>query len=370
LVFATQQGKNSQGKLEMLRKSLAAAAIATGLLIAPGGPLAQQSNLTLRVANYGGVFTAAQKKYAGDLFTARTGVKIEYIDANPPDHLAKLIASKGREVPFDVAYLDDIIQEQAIRAGVLERLDPSILTNLKDIYDIAKNKEGYGPAMIFYSVGIAYNTQKYAEAGIPAPVSWADLWDPRLAGKVIAPDLSVAMGRDFLIAAARLEGGDENSLEKGIEKIATLKAQSYPSSSATIEALMKAGDVWAAPWINGRAWGLTDQGLPIRFILPKEGGFAGATTIDLVRNTKSPKEAQQYINLVMDPLPQLGQANEIPYGPTNRLLAPILAANPSLAQKFPSSPEDFRKLYVVNWEVYNKNFSRVNSLWNRRILSR
>ena len=144
----------------MLRKSFTAAAIATGLLIAPGGPLAQQSNLTLRVANYGGVFTAAQKKYAGDLFTARTGVKIEYIDSNPPDHLAKLIASKGREAPFDVVYLDDIIQEQAIRAGVLERLDPNILTNLKDIYDIAKNKEGYGPAMIFYSIGIAYNTQK------------------------------------------------------------------------------------------------------------------------------------------------------------------------------------------------------------------
>ena len=133
---------------------------------------------------------------------------------------------------------------------------------------------------------------------------------------------------------------------------------------------MKAGDVWAAPWINGRAWGLSDQGLPIRFVLPKEEGFAGATTIDLVRNTKSPKEAQQYINLVLDPLPQLGQANEIPYGPTNRLLAPILAANPSLSQKFPSSPEDFQKLYVVNWEAYNKNFARINSLWNRRILSR
>lgn len=353
----------------MFRHSCAAAVIVIGLA-GIGSPLAQQSNVTLRVANYGGVFTAAQKKYAGDLFTVRTGVKIEYIDSNPPDHLAKLIASKGREAPFDVAYLDDIIQEQAIRAGVLDRLDPNIVTNLNDIYDTAKNKEGYGPAMIFYSIGIAYNTQKYAEAGIPPPASWADLWDARVADKVIAPDLTVAMGRDFLIAAARLEGGDENSLEKGIEKIATLKAQSYPSSSATIEALMKAGDVWAAPWINGRAWGLTDQGLPIRFTLPKEGGFAGATTIDVVRGTKAPKEAQQYINLVLDPLPQLGQANEIPYGPTNRLLAPILAANPTLAQKFPSSPEDFRKLYVVNWEAYNRNFPRIHSLWNRRILSR
>ena len=79
----------------MFRKSFAAATIAIGVMGGPGLPVAQQSSLTLRVANYGGVFTAAQKKYAGDLFTARTGVKIEYIDANPPDHLAKLIASKG-----------------------------------------------------------------------------------------------------------------------------------------------------------------------------------------------------------------------------------------------------------------------------------
>jgi putative spermidine/putrescine transport system substrate-binding protein len=349
--------------------SIKAAAV-MAVLVGSCPAFAQQSKPTLRIANYGGVFTATQKKYAGDLFTARTGVKVEYIDANPPEHLAKLIASKGRESPFDIVYLDDIVQEQAIKAGVLERLDPAVVTNLRDLYEVAKNQDGYGPAMIFYSVGIAYNTQKYAEAGIAAPVSWTDLWDPRLGGKVVAPDLSIVMGRDFLIAAARLEGGDENTMEKGIEKIATLKAHSYPSSSATIEALMKSGDVWAAPWINGRAWGLTDQGLPIRFILPKEGGFAGATTIDLVRNTRSPKEASEYINLVLDPLPQLGQANEIPYGPTNKLLAPILAANPSLAQKFPSSPDDLRNLYHINWEAFNRSFPRANNLWNRRVLSR
>ena len=353
----------------MYRFLLKAATVALASLLA-NMPAFAQSKVTLRIANYGGAFTASQKKYAGDLFTARTGVKIEYVDANSVDHLAKLIASKGRDAPFDVAYLDDIAQDQAIKAGLLDRIDTNIVTNLRDIYDIAKNKDGYGPAMIFYSIGIAYNTQKYAEAGIPAPTSWADLWDPRLAGRVIAPDLSIAMGRDFLVAAARLEGGDENTMEKGIEKIALLKSHSYPSSSATIEALMKAGDVWAAPWTNGRAWGLTDQGLPIRFILPKEGGFAGTTTIDVVRNTKAPKEAQEYVNLVLDPLPQLGQANEIPYGPTNKHLAPILAANPGLAQKFPSSPEDVRKLYVINWEAFNKNFPRVNALWNRRILSK
>jgi putative spermidine/putrescine transport system substrate-binding protein len=352
-----------------MSRNLCKVAVAVIVALATAGAATAQSGGTLRVANYGGLFTATQKKYVSDLFTERTGVRVEYIDANPTDHLAKLIATKGRQPPFDVAYLDDIVQAQAIESGFMQRLDPAIVTNLKFIYDSAKNKDGYGPAMIFYSVGIAYNTKKYAEAGIPAPTSWGDLFDPRIAGKVIAPDLSTAMGRDFLVAAARLQGGDENSLEKGVGKIAQLKAQSYPSSSATIEALMQSGQVWVAPWVNGRAWGLTDKGEPIRYILPKEGGFAGATTIDVIKGTMMPKEAQEYVNLVLDPLAQLGQANEIPYGPTNRLLAPILAAYPDLAKKFPASPDDVRKLYVINWAVFNKNFSRINELWNRKVLS-
>jgi len=333
-------------------------------------PALGQQRPTLKVGNYGGVFTASQKKYAGDLFTARTKVTIEYIDGNSSDHLAKMIASKGREPPYDVVYLDDINQAQAIEAGVLQRLDPAIVTNLQFLYPEARNPDGYGPGMIFYSVGIAYNTEKFKEAGIPAPTSWQDLWNPKLSGKVVAPDLSIAMGRDFLLAAARLEGGDEASLEKGIAKIATLKAQSYPASSATIEALMSSGDVWAAPWVNGRAWGLIDQGLPIRFVVPKEGGFGHTTTIDLVKGSTAAKEAQQYINLVLDPLPQLGQANEVPYGPTNKTLQPVLAAYPELAKKFPSSPDDIKKLYRINWTLFNKNFPRAISLWNRQILSR
>ena len=79
--------------------------------------------MTLSVANYGGSFTASQKKYVADLFTERTGVKVEYVDGNPTDHLAKMIASKGREAPFDVVYLDDNVQAEAIQAGVLDKID-------------------------------------------------------------------------------------------------------------------------------------------------------------------------------------------------------------------------------------------------------
>jgi putative spermidine/putrescine transport system substrate-binding protein len=326
-------------------------------------------DVTLRVANYGGAFTASQKKYAADLFTQRTGIKVQFIDGNPADHLAKLVASRGREAPFDVVYFDDDVQAKAVDAGVLERLDPALVPNLRFVYDEAKGKAGFGPGILFYSVGIAYNVDKLKQAKVEIQ-SWNDLWDPRLAGRVAVPDLSTIMGRNFLMAATHLAGGDESSLIKGIDKIATLKAHSYYTSSATLATQMQSGEVWAAPWINGRAWGLIDKGAPLAFVLPKEGGFGNMTTIDVVRGTKHPKEAHAYVNMVLDPLPQLGQANEIPYGPTNRLLAPVLAAYPEMAKKFPSSPKDLQQLRQVNWPVYNKNHEAAVDAWNRRVIGR
>lgn len=325
--------------------------------------------VTLRVANYGGSFTESQRKYAGDVFSKLTGVRIEYIDGNPTDHLAKLIASRGRDVPFDVVYLDDDVQKNAVAAGVLAKLDTSLVPNLGNLYNEAKSKEGYGPGMIFFSVGLAYNPDKFKEAGLPEPTSWEDLWRPELAGKVAVPDLSKSYGRAFLVMAAKLAGGDEVNIEPGIDKIAQLKAHSYPASSATMGTLFQSGEIWAGPWVNGRAWGLIDKGAPLRFIHPKEGGTGHMTTIDVVEGTPHPEEAHAYLNFVLGPLPQLGQAYDIPYGPTNMLLAPVLAHYPDLARKFPSSPEDLKQLYLVDWSVINRDIAKISDLWNRRVLT-
>jgi putative spermidine/putrescine transport system substrate-binding protein len=328
------------------------------------------ADVTIKVGNYGGVFTAIQRKYGGDLFTRTTGAKVQYIDANPADHLAKMIASRGQEAPYDVVYLDTDIQAQAIKAGVLEKFDPSLVPNINFVYDEAKNKEGYGPGMMIYTIGIAYNVQKFKEAGIPAPTSWGDLWDPRLAGKVMIPDLSAVQGRMFLVAAARLAGGNEHSLDKGIDKIATLKIHSIYTSTVQAEALFPTGDIWAAPLANGRAWGMIDKGLPIAFVLPKEGGLVGMGMLDVVKGSKHPKEGFAYINAVLDPLPQLGQAYEIPYGPTNKLLSPVLANYPALSKKFTASLADLKQQYVPDWSAYYEDLDQVLDLWNRKVVRR
>jgi putative spermidine/putrescine transport system substrate-binding protein len=330
----------------------------------------QRSDVTIKVASYGGAFDILETKYVVSVLTARIGVKVEFIDANADDHLAKLIASKGREPPYDVTYLDDSVQAKAIAAGVLGKMNDTEVPNLKYVYDEGKDQGGYGPAMDFYSCGFVYNVQKFKEAGISAPDSWADLWNAALAGRVAIPTLNTTMGQCFLAAAEHLAGGDESTPDKGIAKIAQIKAQSFPGSSSTITTLLTSGSAWAIPWLNGRSWALIDQGLPFAYVLPKEGGYRGMTKIDVVAGSKHREEALAYINEVLGPLSQLGMVFEFPYGPTNKLLAPILAAYPDISKKFPASPADLNRLRPINWPVFNKMLPRAVDMWNRQVTSR
>ena len=50
--------------------------------------------------------------------------------------------------------------------------------------------------------------------------SWADLWKPELKGKLSAPDFDTS---HLVVVAAKLEGGDAATWEKGQDKLKALK---------------------------------------------------------------------------------------------------------------------------------------------------
>ena len=344
---------------------------AAGLAFTAAIPAHAASDVTLRVGCYGGVFTEVQKKFVADLYTERTGVKVEFIDASPKTHLAKLLAAKQQpQPPYDLVYMDEDVQVEGIDAGVFDKVDPKIVTNLAQLYPGTENAQGYGPGVVMASIGIAYNEEKFKAAGIPAPQSWTDLWDPRLAGHISAPSLDNIMGRVFIVAATKAFGAPDDQLDKGLDKIAELKVQSYYISSTDLQAKFQSGDVWVAPWINGRAWGMATRGQPIRFIMPKEGGFADYGTLDVVKGTPHEAEAQAYLNFMLEPISQLAQAYELSYGPPNKSLAGVMAAYPALAQTFPSSPDDLKTLNHIDWRKFAKQYPRLLELWNRKIASK
>jgi putative spermidine/putrescine transport system substrate-binding protein len=197
--------------------------------------------------------------------------------------------------------------------------------------------------------------------------SWNDLWDPRLSGQISIPDIINIQGRDFVIQIARLNGGSEAKPEAGIDKIAQIKAHSYNTASNTLQAQLESGDVWIAPWNNMRATAMADRGLPIGYVIPKEGGIGNSDTVSLVAGARHPKEAQQLINYMLDPFAQLGMAKMLPTGPSTTLLDAVIAADPDWARKAPVTREAHKALYLPDWSVFNKNLKRAVDHWNRTI---
>jgi putative spermidine/putrescine transport system substrate-binding protein len=135
-----------------------------------------------------------------------------------------------------------------------------------------------------------------------------------------------------------------------------------------VQAQLESGDVWVTVWNNMRAGAMAERGLPIGFVMPKEGTIGNTDTIAMVATTKYPREAQTLMNYMLSPFGQLGMAKALPVGPTNMLLKDIIAADPEWAKKAPVSPEAHRALYLPNWEVFNRNLKKGTDYWNRVIL--
>lgn len=147
-----------------MRAAIGVFSVLAGMLVVSAAQ-AQSSDVTLRVATFGGLAGDVERAYVGNRMTRMTGVKMEWIDGNPSDQFAKMLAARGRDAPFDVVLLDDAVQDAAIRAGVLAKLDPARVSNLQKIYPLARNADGYGPDAILYSIGIVFNKDKLKAAG-------------------------------------------------------------------------------------------------------------------------------------------------------------------------------------------------------------
>ncbi|MDR5826921.1 ABC transporter substrate-binding protein [Caballeronia sp. LP006] len=331
---------------------------------------ADPKDIVLRVSSWGGKSTQTQIKYAGDIFTNKTGVKVQFIDGASIDHVAKLVAANGRNVPYDVVLLDGDVRAQAIKAGVLQKLDPAKVPNVNFALDLAKNAQGYAPDFDFVSAIFVYNADKFQQAGIPAPSSWKDLWNPKLAGHVALPDLANGAGRALLIETSRLNGGDEGNLDKAVAEIAKINARTFWQTSQQAEQLIKSGDIWLTVIADGRAYALQDAYKPARAVRPTEGSIAFASTADIVKGTPHPELAAQFLNEIYGALYQLGNATDFYYGPTNRLLAPVIEADPQLAAKLIYKPEQAQALYHPDWNKFWGAFDRAQDSWNRTIVSR
>ena len=212
------------------------------------------------------------------------------------DQIAKVNAAKNNP-PIDVMLHDPGPALTAIGQGLVDNYPVAQSKNYKDL--IVEAQEETGPAIFFQVVGLTYNPEKIKKP----PTSWKDLWSPEYKGRAGITNLNSTLGTGFLVEVAKMFGGSESNIDPGFKALNDLKPNlaAVAANPGALATLFQQGQVDISPGNFNAIQILKARGVPVEFVVPKEGAIAFKTTIHIVKNTKNKDLAVALIEATMSP---------------------------------------------------------------------
>lgn len=325
--------------------------VATGWSVVVSAQEPRFEGVTLRLATWGGSWRDAVRDSVGQELEKR-GAKMEYVIGNPADSLAKLIAARGRDVPFDVVDFGDSVKPQLVEGQFLEELNFANVPNAQGL-----QRDRYTVAVWRDQTGIIYNVKKFEELGIPKPEQLKDLFHPKLVGRIAFPDINHSTAISGIVAFAIAAGSDESNIDPGLELIRQLKVSSFFKSSVELATKFTSGDVWAAWWTSGWLLRVRKTGVPVAASYPRVKDKQGMTELFWVGIPKGGKmrPAEFFINQYLSLQVQLAMSRKLGVGPVNEAALAELAKDPEWKDGMVVDPAIIRNMYYLDWSKVNLN---------------
>src|SRR6266508_2035798 len=164
------------------RRQLLAGGLAAGAL-APRWSWAQSK--TLVVATFPGTWNEAHRQILAPYFRKRTGASVTQSILLAQDQIARLVAARGGQAPFDVAILDDPQVLDAIKQELIIEYPAAKSPHWKELLPQFQDK--WGPKISMQVIGIGYNPKRIAAP----PRSWDELWNPKYKGRGVPVELAM-----------------------------------------------------------------------------------------------------------------------------------------------------------------------------------
>lgn len=319
----------------MKRILVASAALAVSLWAAPVSAAEK-----LVISSWGGSWKDLIEQTVAKKFKAQTGADVEFITGGTIDRLNKAKLAKGNP-ESDITFTTSHVGWLYANDGLYETLDLAKIPNAKNLVEQAKISP-YHVGSWAYVYTIVYRPDM-VPAGIKFD-TWADLWKPELKGKLSAPDFDTS---HLVAVAAKLEGADAASWEKGSAKLKALKPnfKAYYANDAASQQLMQNGEAPVQVMLSMNAYHIASQGVNLTVAIPKEGAVLGVDTIGIMKGTKNADLAYKFINVLLDPEVQKEIATLKKGSPvvTNANLDPAIAKLPGVF----TTPDQWNKEALV-----------------------
>ncbi len=278
--------------LRLVRRALPGAAATLAAAATFAGPASAQDTLVISTWGFNGDLL---EEHLFAPFEATHDVEIVLETGNNADRLNKVQIRGGSEV--DLIYLASPFAQQGVDAGLFAEIDPAMIPNLAEIYDLAQapHGEAFGPAYTVGRYGIIYDT-----AATDTPVtSWEDLWRPEFEGRASIPDINTTAGALLVIYAGERAGvdafEDPDTAFASLAELAPNVLTTYNRSSVLANMFAQGEVVVAAAQdfvfsrikeaVPTAAWAELD-----------EGAFANLNTINVVAGSDQIELAHTFID--------------------------------------------------------------------------
>lgn len=320
----------------------------------------------LTIATYGGEWGAAIQDCILTPFTKETGIGITPEPGISAVTLSKLKQQRAAPV-LDAVWMDGGMSEVAEKEGVLAPINPDRLDNLGNIIDeaIYRNDKGdiFAVGTGYYSLGIAYNSDDVKTA----PTSWLDLWGDDYAGAVTFPSPTNAMGIPFITKIAQLSHASLDKIEPAFEKLRGLDVAAYFDTGGSGTNLFQSGEAIIGAHYASSTHAMHDQGLPIQFVVPKEGAIGGDIRLHLVADTPQAAEAERFINFALGSEPAKCMSERLYVGPTTK---GVELSDKAQARMPWGKGGSVANLFLPDWNQINAHRADLIERFNREVANK
>ena len=302
----------------------ATAAVSTAapsVVTAPSGYVCPEPNPRLPVTSTEVnifVWTEYIPQDALDCFQAVYGVTVNREEYSSNEEMYAKLNAGGTN--YDLVQPTDYIVPLMIRQGLLQKLDKSQLPVLST-FDPAYLDLSFDPGneyTIPYQGGtdaIVVNTDVVKDE----ITSWADLWKPEYAGRMVFLDDSrVVIGLTLLTLGYDVNTTDEAQLEEAKVKLAQLVPNIKLFDSDSPKTALIAGDVDLGMTWTGEAVLAQRENPAIQYIYPKEGAIFWQDNYAMPVGAPNPDAAYAWLNYTMQPDVFWMMLRDFPYNMPSR----------------------------------------------------
>ena len=338
--------------------------VGAGLAAAGAGMLgirpAVAQSKTIAVMNWGGDWNSRTVKHIEAPLLEAKGWTIQRELGEQPPRLTKIIAEK--RLPrgtVDIAHLGEAEAYTLHVNEALETLDYSKIPNAATM--VQGMKRPFFLPWLWSGWELVYNPEK-----IKDPVTaYADMWNPKYAGKVGVMDQNYgnAMQTASIVASGKMNdfAGAQKML---LEWKKAVQPKVYPAHQQA-QAALQSEEIWIMANYRARGLQFAKDGTKVLTAYPKEGAIYQVFGAVMPRRAANKDGAYTYLNALLDPTQLVSLCADNFYTP------PITAVNLSgdVGKKIAYTPEQSAKLHYADNDYWAKNLTAWLDWWKKNFLA-